>query len=158
MDLLDKMATYVRVVEAGSFSAAARQLRISPAAVSRQIATLEGELRLPLLRRSTRRMAVTPDGRHYYERCLRILREVDDAQALGRGGATAGFLSVSAPVTFGLAAWCRSCRRCWPRIRAYGSTCASRTASSTWRSTASTWRFASAARRRTAPSSSRTRS
>jgi len=103
MELLEKMATYVRVVEAGSLSAAAKQLRISPAAVSRQIATLERELRVPLLRRTTRRMSVTPAGRSYYERALRVLREVDDAQAIGRTAATAGLLSASAPVTFGLA-------------------------------------------------------
>jgi len=103
MDLLEKMATYVRVVEAGSFSAAAKQLRISPAAVSRQITTLEDELRIPLLRRTTRRMSITPSGRTYYERCLRVLREVDDAQAIGRTSATEGVLSISAPVTFGLA-------------------------------------------------------
>jgi DNA-binding transcriptional LysR family regulator len=103
MDLLEKMATYVRVVEAGSFSAAAKQLRISPAAVSRQISSLEDELRVPLLRRTTRKMSITPAGRRYYERCLRILREVEDAQALGRTGATEGLLSISAPVTFGLA-------------------------------------------------------
>src|SRR5713101_501748 len=75
MDLLEKMATYVRVVEAGSFSAGAKQLRISPAAVSRQITTLEDERR------------------------LRVLREVDDAQAIGRTAATEGLLSVGAPVT-----------------------------------------------------------
>jgi DNA-binding transcriptional LysR family regulator len=103
MDLLEKMATYVRVVEAGSFSAAAKQLHISPAAVSRQIGTLEDELRFRLLGRTTRKMAITAEGRGYYERCLRILREVDDAQALGRTAATEGFLSISAPVTFGLA-------------------------------------------------------
>src|SRR5712671_5261895 len=80
MDVLEKMTTYVRVVEAGSFSAAAKQLRISPAAVSRQISTLEDELRVQLLRRTTRKMSITPAGRGYYERCLRILREVDDAR------------------------------------------------------------------------------
>jgi DNA-binding transcriptional LysR family regulator len=103
MDLLEKMATYVRVIEAGSFSAAARQLRISTAAVSRQISTLEGELQAQLIRRTTRSMSVTPAGRSYYERCLRVLREVDDAQAIGRASSTAGHLTVSAPVTFGLA-------------------------------------------------------
>jgi DNA-binding transcriptional LysR family regulator len=103
MDLLEKMSTYVRVVEAGSLSAAAKQLRISAAAVSRQIATLEDELRVPLLRRTTRSMSVTPAGRSYYERCVRVLREVDDAQAVGRTAATEGLLTVSAPVTFGLA-------------------------------------------------------
>src|SRR2546429_7817620 len=94
---------YVRVVEAGSLSAAATQLRISAAAVSRQIATLEEELRVPLLRRTTRRMSITPAGRSYYERCLRILREVDEAQTLARTSAAQGLLSVSAPITFGLA-------------------------------------------------------
>jgi DNA-binding transcriptional LysR family regulator len=103
MDLLDKMATYVRVVEAGSFSAASKQLRISAAAVSRQVAVLEGDLRVTLLARSTRRMAVTPAGRRYYERCLRVLREVDDAQAVGRGKALDGPLRITVPVTFGLA-------------------------------------------------------
>jgi DNA-binding transcriptional LysR family regulator len=103
MDLLEKMTTYVRVVEAGTFSAAAKQLRISSAAVSRQIATLEAELRLTLLRRTTRRMAVTPAGDRYYQSCLRVLREVDDAQAVGSDEAPEGFLQVSAPVTFGLA-------------------------------------------------------
>jgi DNA-binding transcriptional LysR family regulator len=103
MDLLEKMATYVRVVEAGNFSAAAKQLRISTAAVSRQISTLEGELRVPLIRRTTRSMVITPAGRRYYEHCLRVLNEVEDAQAIGRTASTEGLLSVSAPVTFGLA-------------------------------------------------------
>lgn len=103
MDLLSKMATYVRVVESGSFSAAAKQLRISSAAVSRQIAALEGELRVSLITRSTRRMAITAQGRSYYERCVRILREVDDAQRVGETGEIEGPLRISAPVTFGLA-------------------------------------------------------
>jgi DNA-binding transcriptional LysR family regulator len=102
MDLLDKMATYVRVVEAGSFSAAAKQLRISSGAVSRQVAALEGDLRRTLLRRSTRRMEVTVEGRRYYEACLRVLREVEDAQATGRGMSHDGPLQITAPVTFGL--------------------------------------------------------
>lgn len=111
MDLLDKMATYVRVVEAGSFSAAAKQLRISSGAVSRQIATLEEELSKALLRRTTRRMEVTPAGRRYYESCLRVLREVENAQAAGRATGPAGPLVVTAPVTFGL-------ERVVPHVRA----------------------------------------
>jgi len=103
MDLLDKMATFVRVIEAGSFSAAAKQMRLSPGAVSRQIATLEAALRTSLILRSTRRMTVTDDGRRYYERCLRILRDVDEAQSLGRHGVLDGLLQINAPVTFGLA-------------------------------------------------------
>jgi DNA-binding transcriptional LysR family regulator len=103
MDLFDKMATFVRVVEAGSLSAAGKQLRISPAAVSRQIAALEADLRATLLMRTTRRMAITPAGSRYYERCLRILRDVEEAQAVGRGDAFRGLVTVNAPITFGLA-------------------------------------------------------
>ncbi len=53
--------------------------------------------------RSTRRMSVTPAGRRFYERCVRILREVEAARAVARGDPLAGFLQVSASVTFGLA-------------------------------------------------------
>jgi len=103
MDLLTKMATYVRVIEAGNLSAAARQLHISPAAVSRQLTLLEDELGARLVARTTRHTTVTPSGRIYYERCLRILREVEDAQAIGKVTGLVGALKVSAPVTFGLA-------------------------------------------------------
>ena len=102
MDLFDKMATYVRVVEAGSFSAAAKQLRISSGAVCRQVAALEGDLRRRLLRPSTPRMEVPVEGRRYYEACFRVLREVEDAQATGRGMSHGGPLLIAAPVTFGL--------------------------------------------------------
>lgn len=103
MDVLARMATYVRVVESGTLSAAAKQLRLSSAAVSRQISGLEEELKVTLLTRTTRRMAITAAGRRYYERCLRILREVDEAQALGKQGELDGLLKINAPVTFGLA-------------------------------------------------------
>jgi DNA-binding transcriptional LysR family regulator len=103
MDLLNKMATFVRVVESGSLTAAARQLAISSGAVSRQIATLESDLQTSLLTRSTRKMAITPSGQRYYERCVRILRDVDDAQKVDRSDGIEGPLKISAPVTFGLA-------------------------------------------------------
>jgi DNA-binding transcriptional LysR family regulator len=100
MDILARMVTFVRVVEAGSLSAAGKQLRISVAAVSRQIAALERELGTTLLARTTRRMTVTAPGQEYYERCLRILREVDEAQGAFRG-AFEGSLRISVPVTLG---------------------------------------------------------
>ena len=103
MDLLTKMATYVRVVESGSLTAAAKQLRISSAAVSRQLTALEGELKAALMTRSTRKLTITVAGRRYYERCLRILREIDDAQRLAGQHEVDGPLTISAPVTFGLA-------------------------------------------------------
>ena len=103
MDLFLGMATFVRVVEAGSLSAAARQLRLSPAAVSRQLAGLEDDVGAPLVARTTRRMSVTEAGKRYYERCVRILREVEEARSVGGRVGIDGALAVSAPVTFGLA-------------------------------------------------------
>ncbi|HEY4180165.1 MAG TPA: LysR family transcriptional regulator [Kofleriaceae bacterium] len=103
MDLLAKMATYVRVIEAGTLSAAARQLHVSTAAVSRQLTTLEDEIGTQLVARTTRSMKVTPAGQQYYERCLRILRDVEDAQSVGRARGLSGVVKVSAPITFGLA-------------------------------------------------------
>jgi DNA-binding transcriptional LysR family regulator len=101
VDLLDKMSTFVRVIEAGSISAAAKQLGLSAAAVSRQISTLEEQVGVPLLMRTTRTMALTEAGQSYYDQCLRILREVEDAQAIGKPGVVHGTLTVSAPVTLG---------------------------------------------------------
>jgi DNA-binding transcriptional LysR family regulator len=103
MDLLDAMLTFTRVVESGGLSAAAKQLRVSSAAVSRRIAALEAELGTQLLARTTRRMVVTPAGLRYYERCVRIQREVADAHSMSLGDLGHGVLQVSAPVTFGMA-------------------------------------------------------
>lgn len=101
MDVLARMVTFVRVVEAGSLSAAGKQLSLSVAAVSRQVAALERELGTTLIARTTRKMTVTAPGQEYYERCLRILREVDEAQSAFRGGALEGSLRISVPVTLG---------------------------------------------------------
>ncbi|MFO0612500.1 MAG: LysR family transcriptional regulator [Polyangiaceae bacterium] len=104
MDLLSQMATFVRVVETGGLSAAARPLGLSVAAVSRQISSLEAEVGAALLLRTTRRLNVTEEGRRYYDHCLRVLREVEAAQASVRGApGVEGLLIVTAPVTFGLA-------------------------------------------------------
>jgi DNA-binding transcriptional LysR family regulator len=103
VDLLAQMATFVRVVEAGSLSAAARAQRLSLPAVSRQLSALEDDLGVALLVRTTRRLSLTDAGRRWYERSLRVLREIDDARAAvddARG--VRGALTVSAPVTLGL--------------------------------------------------------
>ncbi len=104
MDIVSKMTTFVRVVERGSLAAAAKHLGVSSGAVSRQIAALEDDVGVALLARTTRRMALTDAGRLYYERCLRVLREVDEARAVGKHGGVEGPLRMSVPVTFGLAA------------------------------------------------------
>src|SRR5277367_1084773 len=104
MDLLAQMTTFVRVVEVGSLSAAARALRLSLPAVSRQISSLEASVGAALFLRTARRVVVTERGQRYYQRCLRVLREVDAAQGSVRSDdGVAGLLTVSAPVTLGLA-------------------------------------------------------
>jgi DNA-binding transcriptional LysR family regulator len=97
------MVTFVRVIEAGSLSNAARSLNLSLAAVSRQVGALERETGIPLILRSTRKHTVTEAGRRYYDQCVRVLREVDAAQAIARASdAVDGVLVVSVPVTLGL--------------------------------------------------------
>jgi DNA-binding transcriptional LysR family regulator len=102
VDLLAQMATFVRVVDGKSLSAAARSQRLSLAAVSRQLQALEAELRTPLIVRSTRRLHVTEAGSRWYEHCRRVLREVEEARAsMSSSRAARGRLVVSASLTFG---------------------------------------------------------
>lgn len=103
MDRLDAMATFVQVAEAGSLSAAARLIPTSLTSVSRQISALEERLGTQLLRRTTRRLALTDDGRLFYDRAKAILGEVDEIeQALSSGGTEpSGRLHVCAPLLMG---------------------------------------------------------
>lgn len=102
MDISNLMILFVRTVEQGSFSAAARALSLSPSAVSRQIAALEDHLGVRLLNRSSRRVTLTEEGRTFHERCLRIVAEIDDAQAQMAHMAqhVQGTLRVTATVAF----------------------------------------------------------
>jgi DNA-binding transcriptional LysR family regulator len=78
---LDGIAVYVKVVQAGSFSAAARQLGIPNTTVSAKVARLEKRLGVQLIQRTTRKLHVTPAGRAYFERCVRGLEEIETAEA-----------------------------------------------------------------------------
>ena len=102
MDRLAAMETFVRVVEAGSFSRAAQQLKVGQSAVSKAVAQLEDRLGVPLLRRSTRSLSVTEAGQRFYERALHAIQEADAAEADARGVAAgvSGKLRVSASVCF----------------------------------------------------------
>jgi DNA-binding transcriptional LysR family regulator len=82
MDQLKAMRTFVRVIDEGSFAAAARALEIAPAVATRTIADLEAHLGVRLMTRTTRSLALTDIGRSYLERARAILRDVDDAGAL----------------------------------------------------------------------------
>jgi DNA-binding transcriptional LysR family regulator len=102
MDRLAAMEAFVRVVDAGSFSGAARLLRVGQPAVSKTIAQLEDRLGVRLLLRSTHGLTPTEAGRSYYERARRAIEEADEAELAARGaGATlTGRLRICAAVTF----------------------------------------------------------
>jgi DNA-binding transcriptional LysR family regulator len=80
MDRFDAMRAFVRVVEAGSFTKAAETLHMSRTTVTQLVQQLEARLRVRLLNRTTRKVNVTPDGMAYYERAIRLLADMDDAE------------------------------------------------------------------------------
>lgn len=102
MDRLAAMEAFVRVIDAGSFSSAAKQLRVGQSAVSKAIAQLEDRLGVRLLLRSTHGLTLTEAGRNFYERARRTIDEAEQAEAAARGDAATlqGRLRISAPVTF----------------------------------------------------------
>lgn len=103
MDRFEAMNVYVRVVEAGSLSAAARAIPMSLTSVSRHISALEEQFGVQLLRRTTRNLAMTDEGRILYDRAKAILGEVDElGSALSAGrGKLSGRLRISAPNLLG---------------------------------------------------------
>jgi len=96
------MEIFVRVIEAGSFSAAARDLNVGQPGVSKTIASLEDRLGVSLLTRSTRKLSPTEAGTAFYERAVRAIGETNEAEAAARGAGAGleGRLRISAPVTF----------------------------------------------------------
>lgn len=98
------MRVFRRVVELGAFSAAARDLRLSNAVVSKHVAALEEHLSTRLLNRTTRRLSLTTAGAAYFERCARILDDLDETEQalLHETGEPQGVLRVNAPMSFGL--------------------------------------------------------
>lgn len=80
MDRFDAMQAFARVVEAGSFTKAAGTLHMSKTTVTQLVQQLEARLRVRLLNRTTRKVNVTADGAAYYERVVRLLADMDDAE------------------------------------------------------------------------------
>src|ERR1044071_6035830 len=102
-DALQEMAVFSRVVGAGSLSAAARELSVSTAVVSRRLAALESRLGVRLINRTTRSLHLTDEGASYLEACNRVLGEIEEADAAvaaGRGEPQ-GTLRVALPASFG---------------------------------------------------------
>jgi DNA-binding transcriptional LysR family regulator len=103
MDHLNEMAIFAKVVEAKSFSAAARHLNVTKSAVSKQVSRLEQALGVRLLNRTTRTLSLTGEGSAVYEHCARLVAAAEGAE-LAASQLTAvprGTLRLSAPVSFG---------------------------------------------------------
>jgi LysR family transcriptional regulator, transcriptional activator for dmlA len=123
LDDITGLRTFVRIVAAGSLSAASREMGLALSVVSKRLATLERRAEVRLIARGTRSLALTEGGQHLFERAQRILAEVDEAEAaLTRGRAEPeGVLRVSAPHALGRAhvsPVCRDLVRAYPKISA----------------------------------------
>jgi DNA-binding transcriptional LysR family regulator len=102
MDRLVAMEAFVLVVDTGSFSAAARRLKVGQPAVSKLVAQLEERLGVKLLVRTTRGLTATEAGLKYYERARRSIEEADEAESAARGAGSGltGRLRICGAVTF----------------------------------------------------------
>ena len=100
MDQLIAMRTFVRVVQVGNFSAAAREQNSSQANVSKRVSGLESLLGVKLLTRTSRELSLTEMGSEYYQKCLVILAELDEADAAVRSETASpkGTLKIAAPI------------------------------------------------------------
>ena len=103
MNLLDGMRAFTRVVDAGGFAAAARDLGLARSVVHKQVIKLEQALGTQLLRRSTRQVSPTETGQAFYQRCVPILADVDAAiaQVSELQDEPRGELRINAPMSFG---------------------------------------------------------
>jgi DNA-binding transcriptional LysR family regulator len=103
MDRLEAMSVFLAVVDAGSISAASRKLRMPLATVSRRVSELEGHLKVRLLTRSSRQVALTDAGHSFIVACRRIVRDFGEAkrQVAGEHRAPKGQLLLSAPIALG---------------------------------------------------------
>jgi DNA-binding transcriptional LysR family regulator len=99
-DEILSLAYFVRVVEAKSFTGAAARLGVSKSVVSARVSALEEKLGTRLLQRTTRRLALTPEGLALHEHAARMLAAADEATAAGAGDQPRGLLRVDAPVVF----------------------------------------------------------
>lgn len=118
---LDDLAIFARAADLGSLTQAARALGLTPSAVSRSLARLEERLGTRLIQRTTRRMALTDEGSRFHQRVLRLLGDLEEAEAEagGRAGTPSGMLHVSTSIGFGthqLLPLLPELRRRYPRL------------------------------------------
>ena len=103
LDRITGMRVFARAASAGSLSAAARHLGLSPAMATKHVDALEARLGVKLFHRSTRRLSLTAAGSSYLEACLRILPEIDEAEAsvASQRVEASGLLRMNVPLSFG---------------------------------------------------------
>lgn len=103
MDELEAIQAFVRVVDSGSFSAAAREVGLGQPAISKQVAALEARLGAHLLRRTSRRLNITEAGQDFYESAVRLLADLETAKSrIGRGqSAPSGLIRATVAPVFG---------------------------------------------------------
>lgn len=104
MDRFLALTVFAKVVEQGSFARAAERLEMSTSAVSRHLADLEAHLDTRLLHRTTRRLSLTETGQAFYERCVQLLADLDEAEEMLGAAAVVprGTLRLTASITFGV--------------------------------------------------------
>lgn len=104
LDRLTGLIAFARAASLGSYTAAARDLSVSPSAISKSVQRLEQHFGLRLFSRTTRSLTLTPEGRDLYERALRIIREVEDIEqaAVATRAEPAGTIKVTAPPPIGI--------------------------------------------------------
>ena len=104
MDRFQALTVFARVVELGSFARAAERLDLSTSAVSRHVAELEAHLAVRLLNRTTRRLSLTESGRAFFERCVQLLADLDEAEQAVSAAAVVprGTLKLTCSITFGI--------------------------------------------------------
>ncbi len=102
MDQLSAMRIFVRVIQTGSFSAAAREQNSTQATASKKVAALEQKLGVKLINRSSREQSLTEAGNDYFQHCLAVLSEIDEMEASvrSRTATPKGVLRITAPIPF----------------------------------------------------------
>ena len=103
MQGLQQFLAFAETAKHGSFAAAARELGTAPSTLAKAVARLEASLGVRLFHRTTRQVSLTPDGERLFQRCQRVLAEVDELQAdaAGARAAPSGTLRIDMPIVFG---------------------------------------------------------
>lgn len=101
---LQQFVAFAETAKLGNFAAASRELGVDPSTLAKAVARLEEGLGVKLFHRTTRQVRLTPDGERLYQRCQRVLDEVEELQAdaAGTSGIVSGLLKIDAPIVWGM--------------------------------------------------------